>query len=54
MAGVVVILAFTTYLPLFFLNVTWFLTKVHLPGGMLIGEALVRLSSVLCVQRKSR
>ena len=35
MAGVVVILAVTAYLPLFFFNVVWFLPLALLPRGVL-------------------
>lgn len=40
-AGLVVIVAFTAYLPLFFFNVTWFLPMALLPRGVL-SEALAR------------
>ena len=40
-AGLVVIVAFTAYLPLFFFNVAWFLPMALLPRGVL-SEALAR------------
>ena len=40
-AGVLLLLAFSLYLPLFFFNVAWFLPLALLPRGML-SELLVR------------
>lgn len=40
-AGVLVLLAFSAYLPLFFFNVAWFLPLALLPRGVL-SELLVR------------
>jgi hypothetical protein len=40
-AGVLLLLAFSLYLPLFFVNVAWFLPLALLPRGML-SELLVR------------
>ncbi|MFM9047018.1 MAG: hypothetical protein ACKOOH_05090 [Cyanobium sp.] len=41
-AGVMVLLALTVYLPLFFVNVVWFLPLALLPRGLLT-ELLLRL-----------
>jgi hypothetical protein len=41
--GVVVVLAVTVYLPLFFVNVVWFLPLALLPRGLLTEQLLRRL-----------
>jgi hypothetical protein len=41
-AGVLVLLSFSLYLPLFFFNVAWFLPLALLPRGVL-SELLIRL-----------
>jgi hypothetical protein len=43
-AGLLVLLAFTAYLPLFFFNVAWFLPLALLPRGLL-SELVVRVIS---------
>ncbi|MEI6031916.1 MAG: hypothetical protein WCQ20_12240 [Synechococcaceae cyanobacterium ELA739] len=40
-AGLLLLLAFTAYLPLFFFNVAWFLPLVLLPRGV-VSEVLMR------------
>jgi hypothetical protein len=41
-AGLLVLVAFTAYVPLFFFNVAWFLPLALLPRGVL-SELVVRL-----------
>lgn len=43
-AGVMVLLAVTAYLPLFFINVVWFLPMALLPRGLLTELLLHRLA----------
>lgn len=51
-AGALVLLAVTAYVPLFFLNVVWFLPLALLPRGLVTEFLLRRLLTPTAIERK--